>query len=536
MLSISMLLSIFCGQGIESAEATDWNVPDSKGYYTKWRSGTSAGVVGTYTVNPNASVTFTHNDLKWRFYDDDDGGWWDAYMDPKNFNYTIPNASNKGVLLTGLKLKVDYTLNHNNGTTMSGFTFNDLSLIPNSYSYNDYWIHSNFARYNIPNVAGQSSSYIRNGTYQYTASPNFYIDSGVLGRIEIFPPGSYHSYRSVSAIPYNMQYSIKITVTEITYIVFDYYWQVEVTDDKRIIISLITNVPRQTTGYNNRPNFFSLTATGPAGGPQSMSNVGAIAFNGNSGNANWSQTYTSAPLGSVYELTFIKNGSAAKIHKIKIIVPTDAYESLEAAEAAKKAAEDAKQKAQEALDKAEQARLAALAALDKSEQARLQALEASLRAEAARLQALASYQETLAIQSEINATRTSLEQKIQTNQTNLQEQINNLSENLSTEIHNATTNIHMNLPPTIAKISGYNNATATITGVFRVAIDYNNGAEYRVKIGEGEWSHWNSLAFHDTAGYISTSGYNYGANTIYIEIRNKEDGSVARGRMTVFYV
>lgn len=205
------------------------------------------------------------------------------------------------------------------------------------------------------------------------------------------------------------------------------------------------------------------------------------------------------------------------------------------AEEARRAAQEAREKAQEALNKAEQARLQAVAATDKAEQARLQALEASLRAEAARLQAVAAYQETLAIKSELNATRYSIEQKLQTNQTNMEKKINDLSQSINTDIKNITTNIHSYLPPSLTKVSGYNNATATTSNEFKVSLDYSNATEYRVKIGEyGSWSNWQGLALHDTLGYISVSGFNKGANSVTVEVRNTEDGPVAKGRMTVF--
>jgi hypothetical protein len=106
--------------------------------------------------------------------------------------------------------------------------------------------------------------------------------------------------------------------------------------------------------------------------------------------------------------------------------------------------------------------------------------------------------------------------------------------NLQTQINN----IQNYIAPTLTKVSGYNAATATSGTSFNVSLDYSGANEYQVKVDNGSWSGWTSLASHDTNGYFTVSGVSTtGLHTIYVQIRYNGGASlspVAKGKMTLF--
>jgi hypothetical protein len=107
-----------------------------------------------------------------------------------------------------------------------------------------------------------------------------------------------------------------------------------------------------------------------------------------------------------------------------------------------------------------------------------------------------------------------------------------------TNIQTQISNIQNYIAPTLTKVSGYNAATVTSGTTFNVSLDYSGANEYQVKVDNGSWSGWTSLASHDTNGYFTVSGISTtGMHTIYVQIRYNGGSSVspvAKGKMTIF--
>jgi hypothetical protein len=127
----------------------------------------------------------------------------------------------------------------------------------------------------------------------------------------------------------------------------------------------------------------------------------------------------------------------------------------------------------------------------------------------------------------INSTNTNLTNKITDSQTAITNALNNMESNI--------VNIQNYLPPTIGKVYGYNNASATDTNSFKVSMDYSNVKEFRYKVGSGSWSSWMPITNYESLGYLNVSGLNTkGMYTIQVELKSGSNDSTVKGSMTVF--
>ncbi len=502
VLSIVLLISIVVGDigGISKAEASEWNVAGSNGYYTKWRSKDTLTPIKQVKATPNIVATRTLEDS--------------YYVYP--FNYDIASIENVDVSRIYI---IDVTLEINNHPSQAN-PIQKLILSmytgvyeDNTHPYRSFLGHNNHSYYGAyPEYA--NFSFKPNATNSTLKLNVGTVSRGVLG---LFSSGV------------NLG-SATVTLKEVNYIVFDYYIYLEVTAAKGIDFGVVSNL-----GRGQRMGWIAVARKGTG--------TENINFSYRMLGANSKYTDTAGVLGKGYEIivgvTYLSsetsgypNVATRHIQTVKIFIPDSAYEGLEAANAAKKAADEAKTAAADANQKVNRIINDSLAVRDANGNIIVENGQPKI----------------INLSEELKSTKnliTSLDQAISNNQNSINERLNQLSENVNSNItnmeekldqlnQNFITNIQSYLPPILLKVHGYKNATATTSGNFRISIDYTNATEYRYKINDGSWTEWASLSSHDSIGYITTIGYGYGANIVSIEIRNTEDGTVARSGMTVF--
>lgn len=106
---------------------------------------------------------------------------------------------------------------------------------------------------------------------------------------------------------------------------------------------------------------------------------------------------------------------------------------------------------------------------------------------------------------------------------------NSVSKDDITNLQNAINNIQSSMAPTITKVNGVNNSTATKTGTITIEISSSNATEYRARDKAGAWSEWT------TSNTIPVFLLSKGVRTIEIQARNGGEGSaVANHTMTAF--
>lgn len=98
-----------------------------------------------------------------------------------------------------------------------------------------------------------------------------------------------------------------------------------------------------------------------------------------------------------------------------------------------------------------------------------------------------------------------------------------------TNIQDTINNIQSSIAPTITKVNGVNNSTATKTGTITIEISSSNATEYRARDKAGIWSEWT------TSNTIPVPLLSKGVRTIEVQARSGGEGSaVANYTMTVF--